>query len=204
MLKIFYGENRRAAAEAIKLDLGEGYEVFEGENLTEGDLPSIFMGTSLFETEQRMILLKNLTENASVWGKLPEYVTTEHEVTVWEPKIDKRSTAYKELVKAGVEMREFAEMKKPEANLVFGILDTAFRDGERAVREIEKIENEQDPYMFFGLLVTQMLRKFEMSGGGARERRILKKMAELDIQMKTTAIDPWMLVKGFLLGLEKF
>ncbi len=199
----------KAEAE-IRRVLGEGYEVFEGENLTAGDLPSIFQGLSLFgELESlgngeggsgktgRRILLKNLTENGEVWGKVPEYAETEYEVVVWEPKVDKRSSEYKRLKELGVEMREFAALRRPAANVVFGILDLALRDGARAVKEVEKIEAEQDPYMFFGLLVTQALKKFEVRSGVA-ERRMLKMLSELDVQMKTTAIEPWVLVKSFL------
>jgi hypothetical protein len=216
MLRIFYGENRLEAEKAVKRTLGEGYEVFEGESLTAGDLPSIFQGTSLFGGGfgggdgsgsgagglgggVRRILLKNLGENAEVWAKLADYIETEHEVVVWEGKIDKRSTGYKQLKEAGVEMEEFATLKKPEAGLVFGILDTAMRNGEKAVRDLEKIEADQDPFMFFGLLVTQALKKYEYSGGGARERRILKELAKVDLQMKSTGVEPWMLIKSFLL-----
>lgn len=224
MLRIFYGENRLEAEKNVKRVLGEGYEVFEGENLSVGDLPSIFQGTSLFgglggfEGSSglsggfagagggvasfgggRRILLKNLGENAEVWAKLADYRETEHEVVVWEGKIDKRSAGYKQLKEAGVEMVEFSALKKPEAGLVFGILDTAMRDGVRAVRDLEKIETDQDPFMFFGLLVTQALKKYEYSGGGARERRIMKELAKVDLQMKSTGVEPWMLIKSFLL-----
>lgn len=207
MLRAFYGENRLEAEKNVKRVLGEGYEVFEGENLSVGDLPSIFQGTSLFGGlggsggfgGGRRILLKNLGENAEVWAKLADYRETEHEVVVWEGKIDKRSAGYKQLKDAGVEMVEFPALKKPEAGLVFGILDTAMRDGVRAVRDLEKIETDQDPFMFFGLLVTQALKKYEYSGGRARERRIMKELAKVDLQMKSTGVEPWMLIKSFLL-----
>ncbi len=203
MIKVFYGENRLAAEKAIKQLLGEDYEIFEGENLTVGDLPSIFQGTSLFETETRRILLKNLTENTEVWAKVGDYLETAHDVIIWEPKIDKRSTGYKFLKDAGVELREFAELKKPELNLVFGIFDLALRDGPRAVQQVAKIEAEQDAFMFVGLLVSQVLKKYEMTRAGARERRILKRLSDLDIQMKSTSADPWLLVKNFLLQVGK-
>ena len=214
MLRIFYGENRLEAEKAVKRTLGEGYEVFEGESLTVGDLPSIFQGTSLFGGGSgsgaggfgggvRRILLKNLGVNAEVWAKVADYIETEHEVVVWEGKIDKRSTGYKQLKDAGVEMEEFAALKKPEAGLVFGILDTAMRNGEKAVRDLEKIEADQDPFMFFGLLVTQVLKKYEYSGGGARDRRILKELAKVDLQMKSTGVEPWMLIKSCLLRVGK-
>lgn len=199
MLRVFYGENRLAAEKAVKQTLGENYEVYEGETLGLTDLPSIFQGASLFETERRRILLKNLAENAAVWEKIAEYLDTEHDVVVWELKLDKRSAGYKRLKEAGVELREFVALKKPELNVVFNVLDVALRDGAKAVKMVEQIELEQDPYMFFGLLVTQMLKKFDNTGGGAKERRLLKELAKTDLEMKSSAIEPWMLIKVFLL-----
>lgn len=199
MLRVFYGGNRVAAEQAIRRELGEGYEVFDGENLVVTDLPSIFRGVSLFETEGRRILLKNVSENLAVWEKVVDYADTEAEVIVWEMKLDKRSVGYKRLAEAGVVMREFPDLVPPESRLVFNILDLALKDGEAAVREVEKIELVQDPYMMFGLFVTQALKKFEQSGGAARERKVLKKLAELDMRMKTAAMEPWTLIKAFLL-----
>lgn len=199
MLRVFYGENRLAAEKAVKKALGEKYEVYEGEGLALADLPSIFQGTSLFETGKRRILLKSLSENAAVWEKIAEYAETNHEVIAWELKLDKRSAGYKNLKAAGVGLCEFAELKKPELNVVFGVLDTALRDGTRAVKMVEQIEMDQDPYMFFGLLVTQMLKRFDSSRGGAKERRLLKELAKTDLEMKSTTVEPWMLIKSFLL-----
>jgi len=203
MLRVFVGEDRVSAETALKRLIGGNYEVFEGENLSAGDLPSIFQGTSLFETGKRRILLKNLSENLAVWEKIAEYAGTEHEVVVWELKIDKRSAGYKNLKAAGVEIQEFALKARPEAKMVFGVLDTALRDGRRAVAQVEQIELEQDPYMFFGLLVTQALKKFEQRGG-VREKRLLKELAKLDMEMKTTGLEPWMLIKAFLLRVKSF
>lgn len=198
MLKVYAGDDRVAAQKAVKRVLGADYEVFEGENLQLTDLPSIFQGTSLFGAETRQILLKDVAENAVVWEKLPDYAETEHNVVVWETKLDKRSAGYKKLKATGVEITEFSLQKPPEASLVFGILDTALTNGPEAVEMVEKIELTQDPYMFFGLMVTQALKKFE-ARNGVLERKILKKLANLDMQMKTTALDPWTLVKAFLL-----
>lgn len=197
------GEDRVAAEKAIRSLLGGKYEVFGGENLTEADLPSIFRGTTLFggldgADAGRRILLKDLGENPAVLEKAAEYGDTEYEVVIWEIKLDKRSVAYKRLKEAGVEIKEFPLKKPPEAGLVFNILNTALRSGPEAVKLCEKIEVTQDPYMFFGLMVTQALKKFE-ERGGVREKRFLKELAKLDMQMKTTALDPWMLVKAFLL-----
>ncbi len=202
MFKIFYGENRLEAEKKIKALLGDSYEVFEGENLELTDLPSIFRGTSLFGAGARKILLKEMGANSAAWEKIIDYADTEHEVVVWETKIDKRSAGYKRLKDAGVEMVEFPALKKPEMNLVFGILDAALSDGEKAVAMVEKVESDQDPYMFFGLLVTQALKRYENSGARGKEKRILKELAKLDMQMKTTGVEPWVLVKSFLLRVK--
>ena len=202
MLKIFYGGNRVAAEQAIRRELGEGYEVFDGENLELTDLPSIFWGTSLFGTEKRKILLKNVGENAVVWEKVADYADTEAEVIIWELKLDKRSAGYKRLVETKVVMREFPELVAPETKAVFNILDLALRDGEAAVKEVEKIELTQDPYMLFGLFVTQALKKYEQSGGAVRERKLIQELAELDLRMKAATMEPWVLIKACLLGLS--
>lgn len=203
MLRVYSGEDRVATEKAVRSALGAKYEVYEGENLTPGDLPSIFRGTSLFATEKRRILLKNLTENAEVWEKIPDYLETEHEIVIWEPKIDKRSVTYKSLKAAGVAMQEFVSRKPPEANVVFGILDMAMKDGAKAVQMCEQIELTQDPYMFMGLLVTQALKKYEYSRGGNREKRLLKMLSELDMQMKTSTVEPWTLIKATLVQLGR-
>lgn len=202
MLSVFWGENRLEAEKAVKRALGTDYEVFEGENLTVADLPSIFQGTSLFGTEKRQILLKELGENREVWEKIPDYLGTEHDLVIWESKLDKRSAIYKALVAARVKMQEFPAKKNPDANVVFNILDMALRNGLLAVKMVEKIELEQDPYMFFGLLVTQAIKKFD-SRPGSREKQLLKELSALDLQMKTTSVEPWLLVKSFLLRIAE-
>lgn len=200
MLRIFYGPDRLGAEKAIKQALGEAHEVFEGQNLILTDLPSIFLGTSLFGDERRRILLKDVSENTSVWEKLADYVKTEFDVIDWEMKLDKRSSGYKRLKDTRVEIVEFAEPRRPEMNLVFNIFDTALEgEGRKAIKMIQQIEQEQDPYMFFGLMVTQALKKFETAKCPKREAGILKELAKLDLQMKSAAIEPWMLVKSFLL-----
>lgn len=203
MLSVFWGENRLDAEKAVKRTLGTDYEVFEGENLTVADLPSIFRGTSLFGTDKRQILLKELGENKEVWEKIPDYLGTEHDVVIWESKLDKRSAVYKAMNAIGVKMQEFPAKKNPDANAVFNILDMALRNGLLAVKMVEKIELGQDPYMFFGLLVTQATKKLEYRAGN-REKRLLKELAELDVQMKTTSVEPWLLVKSFLLRVSEF
>ena len=202
MLKVFVGEDRISAETALKRALGADYEVFEGENLAVTDLPSIFQGTSLFGSGERKILLKNLSENSVVWEKVADYAKTPHQVIIWEVKLDKRSAGYKNLKTAGVEIQEFALKSAPEAKLVFGILDLALRDGTKAIAQVEQLEATQDPYQFFGLMASQALKKFS-ARPGVRERALLGALAKLDLEMKTSALEPWMLVKAFLLQVSR-
>lgn len=202
-IRIFTGEDRvKAQAEILRV-LGEGYEVFEGESLTANDLPGIFWGATLFSVGERKILIKDLSENKEVWAELAEkaceFAKTDAKVILWESKLDKRLAATKALVKAGLEVKEFKAQEPVDMKAVFDIYNIALRDGARAVSELEKIESKQDPYMFFGLLVSQALKKLEWKPSGVKEKKALKELAATDMQMKSTGVDPWMLVKSFLL-----
>ena len=196
MIRIFYGENRVKINAEIKKVLGDGYEVLDGAELTVADLPSIFLGASLF-AEKRAILIRDLGENKEVFEKITEYLDTPHEVVLFETKLDKRTATYKAL-KDKVEIREFAMPVDTNVNLVFDIYRTAKRDGKKAVKMLESIENEQDPYMFLGLLVSQALKDFAMRQG-TKEKRVLIELSKLDLQMKTTSMQPFSLLKSFLL-----
>ena len=59
MIKIFYGNDRQKAQEAVNKILGKEYELIEADSITRADMDSIFRGTSLFG-ENRKILLKDL------------------------------------------------------------------------------------------------------------------------------------------------
>lgn len=199
-MKIIFGDDRAKAERDIKRILGEDYEVFEGENLSVSDLPSLFFGTSLFG-ETRKILIKDLGENKECFEKLGEYVGSSHKVLVWETKLDKRTALYKKLKSSGV---EFSEYKRPEetgGKEVFDIFETAFSNGGRAIRMIERVENVQDPYMYFGLLVTQAIKKYQFRQG-AKEKRVLKELSKLDVLMKTSSNEPWLLIKTFILRIS--
>ena len=70
MIKFFYGDDRVRAKKAIEKFLGTAdYEIIEGADLSPTDLPSIFLGNSLF-TDTRAILIRDLTTNKPVYEKL--------------------------------------------------------------------------------------------------------------------------------------
>lgn len=194
MLKIFTGDDRvRALAEVTK-ELGQDYEVIDGAEIEVKDLPMIFMGMSLLSAE-RKILIRDMGENKAAFSELTNYLTTPHKVILFETKLDKRSVTYKNL-KDKVEVREF-KLPEPNFGVVFEIYRTAKRDGGRAVKMLEEIKLTEDPVKFTGLLVSQAMKDF-VAHPGVREKRVLKELARVDVQMKTTGMEPWLIVEGFL------
>ena len=207
MIRIFTGSDRKKIDVEIKKILGETYEVFDGENLKTEDIVNIFLGTSLF-SEKRKILLKDLTPargegNTSVdfYEEISKYKNTPHMIVIWETNVSQKKT-YKDFIKLKeVEVKKIDLAPKIDMRVVFNIYDTALSDGKQAVEMLAKIEGEQDPYMFFGLLVSQAVKKFEWRQG-TKEKRVLKELSKVDMQMKTTAYEPWFLIKSFLLRVK--
>lgn len=197
MIKIFHGDDRIGAEKAIKKFLGENYEVLEGSEVQTGDLPSIFRGASLF-AEKRAILIKDLGENKDVLELVGGFTDTPHDVAIFESKLDKRTNFYKE-IKDKVKIVEFKLVEPVDTKAVFDIFNVAKRDGARAVKMLEKIEDKQDPFMFFGLLVSQATKDFQFRQG-TKEKRVLLELSKLDMQMKSeSSIQPFSLLKSFLL-----
>ncbi len=199
MIKIFTGDDRVRAKQEISQILGSDYEVFEGVDLTTSDLPSIFLGSSLF-SETRNILIRDLTLNKAVFEKLPDYLTTPHNVIIFELKLDKRSTAYKTL-KSKVDIKEFNLPKNPNFNLVFDIYKVAKKDGKRSLEMLEKIKSEEDPIMFLGLLASQAIKDYSYHQG-IKEKRALKELSKVDLKIKSMPLSPWLLIESFLLRLS--
>lgn len=200
MIKVFYGDDRvRAKAEITKFLGTKDYEIIEGADLAPADLPSIFLGNSLF-TDTRAILIRDFTANRPVYEQLPEYLNTPHQIAILDAKIDKRSATYKSL-KDQIGFQEFTLPKNPNLNLVFDIYRTAKHDGEKAVKMLEKIQAEEDPIMFCGLLISQALKDFK-NKQGTKEKRVLKELSKLDLDLKSTSLQPWLLVQSFLLRLS--
>ncbi len=200
MIKVFYGDDRVRAKQGIEKFLGEGYEVIDCEELTNLDLPSIFLGHSLF-AETRNILLREFTANKEIYEKLPEYLNTPHNIALFESKLDKRSATYKAL-KDKIEFLEFAPPKNQNFNLVFNIYSTAKRDGKKAVEMLKTIEQNEEPIMFFGLLVSSALKDFTNRPTGRKEKRALEELSKTDLKLKTSSTQPWLLIESFLLVLS--
>lgn len=199
MIQLFTGDDRVKAQQEIKRVLGDDYEVLDGSDLVLSDLPSIFYGASLF-SEKRNILIRDLTSNKPIYAELPRYLNTPHDIILFETKLDKRNTIYKE-IKDQIITKEFKLPEDPDLKLVFNIYRTAKSDGPRAIKLLESIKQNEDPIKFTGLLVSQVLKEFT-AHQGTKEKKILKSLAKLDLAMKSTKIDPWLLVESFLLRLS--
>lgn len=199
MIKIFYGDDRKAAEIAIKKALGANFEVLEGVNLEVAELPSIFLGGTLFASE-RALLIKDLGENKPVMDEMAKYLETPHKVVIWESKLDKRTAFYKE-IKDKVEIREFALPQVNGFSVAKNIYNMAKRDGAKAVKMTEEIMNDTDPYMFFGAIASLAIADFSLRQG-TKEKRVLTELSKLDNLMKSSSIQPWLLLQSFLLQLS--
>ena len=199
MIQVFYGEDRIRAKNEITRLLGQNYEVYDGAELNPEDLPNIFYGNSLFGGS-RSILVRDFFANKTIADKLPDYLNTPHSIILFELKLDKRSAVYKDL-KNQLLFKEFNLPKDPNQNLVFDIYKVAKTDGKKSLNLLSKIKSNQDPMMFFGLLVSQALRDYD-ARQGRKEKRALKELSKLDLNLKSTSLEPWLLIESFLLRLS--
>ncbi len=199
MLKIFTGNDRLRATQAVAKFLGPDYEIIEGAELSPTDLPSVFLGGSLFTTT-RNILIRDLSLNKPTFEKLPDYLDTLHSIALLELKLDKRSATYKAL-KSTVEIKEFILPESRNFNLVFNIYKTAKHDGKKALQMLSQVQQDEDPIMFFGLLASQAIKDYQ-AHQGIKEKRALKELSQLDLQIKSTSFQPWPLIQSFLLRLS--
>lgn len=199
MIQIFYGDDRVRAKTEITKELGQNYEVYEGSELTLDNLPSLFLGNSLFDNK-RSILIRDFLGNKAIAEKLPEYLNTPHCIIIFELKLDKRSAVFKAL-KSKINFREFSLPKNPNASLIFDIYKVAKNNGKKALAMLEKIKTDEEPMMFFGLMVSQAIKDYD-ARQGIKEKRALKELSKLDLDLKSTSFQPWLLIESFLLRLS--
>ncbi len=111
MITWFTGENTFDIQQAVKKIAGKFDGVAEridGTTLELKNIPDLLMGGTLF-AEKRLVIIKDLSLNGSVWEKLPEWIdriSDDIDVILIDGKPDKRTTGYKE-VKKRVNLKEF-------------------------------------------------------------------------------------------------
>lgn len=211
MIRVFYGSDRVRISSEIKKLLGEDYEIFEGEKLSAQDIMNICQGVSLF-AEKRKILIRDLTPARKDEGKddapgvdfyaeLIKYVDSPHTIVIWESNTS-RKKSFKDFCKMkGVKAEKFEEKRPFDANKIFEVVDVAFLDGKKAVSMLLEIKDENDPYMFIGLLSSKLCERYKYSRK-EKDKRALLELARLDMLTKTSKIDPWRLIEGFLVRLS--
>ncbi|MBQ3326074.1 hypothetical protein IJG79_02940 [Candidatus Saccharibacteria bacterium] len=210
MIYVFYGSDRLKISQEIKKFFGEEYEIFNGENLTADDIPNLFLGRSLF-ANQRKILIKDITPARGESSKLAntlgerdfyelamEYTDTPHDIVIWETNISPKKGFKDFISNSQVVAKKYDQTPQIDMRKVFGIYNTALVDGARAVKMLNEIKDQEDPFMFVGLLSTQVIKSYEKRQG-RKEKRALRELSKLDIAMKSTNYDPWVLISSFLL-----
>jgi DNA polymerase III delta subunit len=111
MITWFTGENTFAISQALTAasDAFDGMaERVDGTTLQLKDIPDLLMGGTLFATK-RLVVIKDLSLNAAVWERLPEWIdriSDDIDLILIDGKPDKRTTGYKE-VKKRVVLKEF-------------------------------------------------------------------------------------------------
>ncbi|MFC2702612.1 MAG: hypothetical protein ACFN3A_02265 [Candidatus Nanosyncoccus sp.] len=211
MIYLIDGDDRKKAEQAARDFLGNTIEVIDADALEKNDLVSIFQGTTLFE-EIRHILIKDLSLKKDLFLELPKFIETEHQVVILEQKIDKRNATYKELLDAArsnpekVKIENFKLPEQVDTFLVFRAFDIALTDGKRAIKLIREAEEENSPYATIGAWTKKAVDLFVAKGGTEREKKIIKRLAEIDMLLKQTSFskDPWILLESFLIELSSF
>lgn len=201
MIYLYYGEDRLAIDRAVQQILGDNYELFDGDQLAATDLPHLFQGASLF-ADTRRVLVKDLQASTTAWAELPKYLDTDHTVIIWESKLDKRTVTYKTITKdRRVQIKEFASAAPVDKWLAFNVFDLAVAGkGQQAITRLDQSPQDQDPYLFFGSLIAAAIKAYEKNPS-PRTARPLKTLAKSDLNLKTTGLDPWLLIKSCLLKL---
>lgn len=208
MIHLFYGEDRLTSEKMAKKILGENYENVDAENLEVTDLPTIFLGTSLFDSGSRKILIKGLAEKKELFEEVEKYLETPHEIVILENKINGNWTSLKNLKKS--KKLDLVENKIPEdkekRNLAFNVFDLAMRNPEKAVENLRKSESEIDAYATLGAWGYKALENLKKNTSSRKNREIVKELAKIDVLLKTTKYSekPWPVLESFLLRLKNF
>lgn len=153
----------------------------------------------------------NSTEwRSNAYEILADLTNTKHTIVVWESNVPLKKS-YKDFIKNNNVKVSKYEISAVDKWATFRIFDLAYTDGEKAVKELKKLiskstagENIEgtDPYLTVGAFSSSALKKFEQNPS-TKNRKVLKNLSTLDIQIKTTAMDSWVLVESFLLKISK-
>ena len=111
MITLLLGENSFEITRGLKYleaEFDGVAEKIDGETLELKQLPDLLMGATLF-AQKRLVIIKSLSENKTVWEKLPDWldrINDDVHVVLIESKPDRRSRTYKALQKVAT-VRQF-------------------------------------------------------------------------------------------------
>lgn len=205
MIHIFYGEDRlKSEAEAKKV-LGDNYEVIDATTLEPTNLPTLFLGASLFE-DVRKILIKDLFSRKELYSDIEKYLKTPHEIVILEDKLTGTLTVVKNLKKSSeVDMREFKKAETKNVFLAFDIYNMALKNPKKALEMLKEAKETEDAYAMIGAFASSAVKNLKTAPNSKRNKNIVKELAKIDNLSKTTKFseNPWLLVESFILRLEK-
>lgn len=204
MIHLYYGDDRLKSEKQAKNILGETYENIDAENLTINDLPTLFLGTSLFD-ETRKILIKGLAEHKELFDELEKYLETSHEIVILENKINGNWTSLKALKKSPqIDLQEFKLPETKDKFLSFNIYSTALKNPEKSVKMLHENQETEDPYALIGAWTTQAIKSLKSNPNSKKNRNILKELARVDMILKSSKFsdDAWLVLETFLLRLK--
>ncbi|MDB5161941.1 MAG: polymerase subunit delta [Candidatus Saccharibacteria bacterium] len=111
MITVLTGDNSFELNEALNalITAFDGRaEKIDGSEIEYKNIPDLLMGGTLF-AEKRLVIIKDLSTNKSVWERLPEWLprlSDDIHLVLVDAKPDKRTVAYKELKKIA-DVKEF-------------------------------------------------------------------------------------------------
>lgn len=104
MINLVVGPNRFLASELIdnlNKKVGGEYSRLDGVDIDLVQFTDLVAGASLFSTK-KVVVIDDLSDNKSIWDKLPEYIeriSDDTTLVLVEQKIDRRTKTFKELAK---------------------------------------------------------------------------------------------------------
>jgi DNA polymerase III delta subunit len=111
MITVLTGENSfeiQRALQQLSAQFDGLTEKVDGTGLELSHLPDLFTGGTLFAAN-RLIVIRDLAQNATVWEKIPEWIPRipeEIHIVLVDEKLDKRTSTYKTL-KKDTDLREY-------------------------------------------------------------------------------------------------
>ena len=201
---ILHGTDRNAMMTAAKTKLGEGYEIFEADNISVSDMDSIFLGQTLFGgAEKRRILLKDLNDNKDCFAKLPDYASTEHEVVVIaNGKLNKTFAYVKDVLGCKeIESKEFTTIEERTRDKFesWEPFKQAFAGhGKIALKKLELLKDHSAAPMILGTMGAQAA-KLIGTKDNTKAIEAMKILARADVMSKRSGLDMWVPLEWALL-----